>query len=97
MLLQARIQIENARLYPAAIVDELHTALSNGAKLRADETRKHFYDLDIQGRTFFIYISPANSSVTLIAMWPQKPPAADAKSQGQGPWWRRFTTYLHAA
>jgi hypothetical protein len=95
-MLQARIQIENARLYPAAIVDELRAALSNGTNLRADETRKNFYDLDIEGRTFFIYISAASGNVTLIAMWPRRPSMADTKSEGPGSWWRWFTTHPHA-
>jgi hypothetical protein len=62
----------NARLYPLEIVEQLLAALSRGADLRADETRKHFYSLDAGSRTFYIYISPVNGSVTLIASWTKK-------------------------
>src|ERR1700680_4487890 len=91
------IRIENARLYPSAIVDQLRTALSKGAELHADKSRMNFYDLDIKGRTYFIYISPASGSVTLIATWAQKCQSADAKSGGQAPWWRRITAHFLAA
>ena len=77
MLAKEKVRIENARLYPAAIVDQIQTALSNGAELHADESRKNFYDLDFKGRTYFIYVSPVSGSVTLIATWPQKRPSAD--------------------
>jgi hypothetical protein len=97
MLSKQEIRIENARLYPAAIVDELRTALSNGAKLQADETRRNFFDLDIEGRTYFIYVSPDSGSVTLIASWARERPSIEAKSGGQAPWWRRITAHIHAS
>ena len=92
-----KIRIENARHYPSAIVDQLRTALSNGAELRADESRRNFYDLDIEDRTYFIYVSPASGSVTLIATWAQKRLSADAKSAEQTPWWRRIRAHFLAA
>ena len=67
MISRGTIQIENARLYPAATVDQLRTALSNGAALQPNAARKNFYDLDTEGRTYFIYVSPASGSITLIA------------------------------
>jgi hypothetical protein len=97
MLSKEKIRIENARLYPPAIVDQLRMALSNGTKMQANETRRNFYDLDTKGRTYFIYVSPANGSVTLIAKWARKPLSADAESDGQAPWWRRITAHFLAA
>lgn len=97
MLSREKIRIENARLYPAEIVDELRTALSKGTKLQADGARKHFYDVDYAGRTFFIHISPASGSVTLIATWVRERSSADVKQDGQSPWWRRITAHLHPA
>ena len=84
MLSKEKIRIENARLYPPAIVDQIQTALSNGAELHADESRRNFYDLDFDGRTYFIYVSPLSGNVTLIAAWVQKHPSADEKPDGQG-------------
>jgi hypothetical protein len=97
MLPKEKIRIENARLYPAAIVNQLQTALSNGAKLQVDETRRNFYDLETEGRTYFIYISPASRNIILIATWERKCSSANAKSAWQGPWWRRITAHFLAA
>ena len=94
MLSREKIRIENRWLYPSAIVDQLRIALSNGAELHADESRRKFYDLDTEGRTYFIYVSPVSGSVTLIATWARKRPSADAKSDEQAPWWRRITEHF---
>ena len=91
MLSRERLRIENARLYPSAIVDQLRTALSSGAELHADESRKNFYNVHTDDRTYFIYISPLNGSVTLIAAWGRKRRSADANTNGRAPWWRRIT------
>ena len=91
------IRIENARLYPSAIVDRLQTALLNGADLHADESRRNFFDLDIEGRTYFIYVSPVSGNVTLIATWAQKSASADSKMDDHAPWWRRITAHVLAA
>jgi hypothetical protein len=94
MFSRENIRIENARLYPSEIVNQLRTALANGTELHADEFRVNFYDLNSEGRTYFIYISPANGSVTLIATWAQKHASADAKSAGYPTWWRRITEHF---
>jgi hypothetical protein len=69
MFSRENIRIENARLYPSEVVDRLRTALSNGSELHVDESRMNFYDLNTEGHTYFMYISPASGSVTLIATW----------------------------
>jgi hypothetical protein len=91
------MRIENARLYPSATVDRLRTALLNGADLHADESRRNFFDLDIEGRTYFIYVSPVNGAVTLIATWAQRCASTDSKMEEHAPWWRRITAHLLAA
>ena len=98
MFSRENLRIENARLYPSDVVDRLYAALSSGAELTAYESRMNFYDLTYEGRTYFIYISPANGRVTLIATWAQKrAPAAAAKSGEQDAWWRRIAEHLLAA
>jgi hypothetical protein len=97
MLSKEKIRIENPWLCPSAIVDQLRTALSNGAELQADQSRRNFYDLDTEGRTYFIYVSPASGSVTLIATWARKHPSADARAYRQDRWWQRITIHFLAA
>ena len=94
MLSSDTIRIENPRLYPIEIVDQLRTALSNGAKLRANEGRINFYDLATENRTYFIYVSPVSGDITLIATWAQKRSSAGTESGEQDPLWRRITTHF---
>lgn len=96
MFSRENVRIENARLYPSEVVDRLYKALSSGAELHADESRANFYDLKAEGQTYFIYISPATGSVTLIATWMQKRTSADAKLAEQHKWWRRIAEHIHA-
>ena len=93
MLPKENTWIENARLYPPAMVDRLLTALSNGAELHADETRKNFYDLDANGCTYFIYVSPVSGSITLIATWAKKLAPSVSKSDAPASWWRWITAH----
>lgn len=97
MLSSDAIRIENPRLYPIEIVDQLRTALSNDAKLRANELRINFYDLATEDRTYFIYVSPVSGDITLIATWTEKSSSAGTKSGGQDPLWRRITAHFLAA
>jgi hypothetical protein len=96
MILRETIRIENARLYPAATVDQLRTALSNGAVLQPNAARRNFYDLDTEGRTYFLYVSPSSGSITLIATWDRKRQSEDATTDGQAQWWRRITAHFLA-
>jgi len=61
--------IENPRNYPAAIVEELREWLIQGVSAHPDPERENFYDVQIQNRVFFIYVSPSSSNVTLLAVW----------------------------
>jgi hypothetical protein len=88
-----QIRIENARLYPAAIVDRLHAALSKGVELHADKTRRNFYDLEIGSRVYFIYVAPASGNITLIATWVKTRAPADEGSNKLASWWRRIASH----
>jgi hypothetical protein len=91
-----KIRIENARFYSAGIVDRLQTALSNGTELHADQARRNFFDLEIEGRVYFIYVAPASGNVTLIATWEKRRASADESSK-QASWWRRIASRSRAA
>jgi hypothetical protein len=90
-------RIENPRLYPSEVVDGLRAALSSGEKLRANETRINFYDLATENRTYFIYVSPMNGDVTLIATWTQKRPSSGSESDDKCSLWQRITAHFLAA
>src|SRR5712664_4082739 len=90
MLSTETIRIENPRLYSIEIVDQLRTALSNGAKPQANEGRINFYDLATENRTYFIYVSPVSGDITLIATWAQKRSSAGTARNERDPLWRRI-------
>ena len=94
MLPSDTIRIENPRLYPIEIVDQLRTALSNHAKLRTNELRINFYDLATENRAYFIYVSPVSGDITLIATWVPKRPSAGPESNERDPLWRRITSHF---
>jgi hypothetical protein len=97
MFSRENIRIENSRLYPSEVVDRLRAAISSGAELRADESRMNFYNVNSGTRTYFIYISPANGKVTLIATWAQNGACADWRSDGHPRWWQRIAEHIFAA
>lgn len=97
MFSRENIRIENGRLYPPEVVDRLYAALASGAQLYSDESRPNFYDLNTEGRTYFINISPATGNITLIATWVQKRTSVDAGSDGHSRWWQRIAEHILAA
>jgi hypothetical protein len=90
------IRIENARLYPAAVVERLLAVLSNGAELLADKTRNNLYDLEIGDRAYFIYVAPASGNVTLIATWVKRRANANEGLTKLVSWRRRIASYSPA-
>ena len=74
-------------------MDQLLVEMSNGTQLHADESRMHFYDLEADGRKYFIYVSPVNASVTLIATWAKKRQSSVSKTAARDPWWRWITAH----
>jgi hypothetical protein len=61
--------IHNRQNYPADIVGRLEKLLVEGVSARQDPKRRNFYDIENADRVFFIYLSPLNGSVTLLATW----------------------------
>jgi hypothetical protein len=64
-------EIDNPRNYPARAVKELRQLLADGVLAQADAKRRNFYDVELDDRTFFVYVSPSGS-VTLLAMWEKR-------------------------
>lgn len=62
------LHVENLRNYPAEDARRLRDLLLRGALASPDPERKNFYDVEDDGRVFYIHISPAGS-VLLLALW----------------------------
>lgn len=71
MLLQIKEQtgIEDPRQYGAEAVGELRSLLTAGGRAHRDPHRENFYEIENDGRTFYIHISPINGEVMLLARW----------------------------
>jgi hypothetical protein len=71
MLLQINDQtrIEDPRQYGSEAVNDLRTLLTAGGRAHRDPHRENFYEIENDGRTFYIYISPNSGEVVLLARW----------------------------
>jgi len=69
-------RIEDPRKYGADVVNDLRTLLTVGGSAQRDPHRDNFYDLENDGHTFYIHISPVNGDVTLLAKWLSNPKEA---------------------
>jgi hypothetical protein len=62
-------RIEDPRKYGFDVVNELRNLLTAGGSAQRDPRRDNFYDLENNGHTFYIHISPINGDVMLLAKW----------------------------
>jgi hypothetical protein len=69
---EAQLHIENPRNHPTESVAKLRALLGSAAPLREDPRRPNFFELDDHDCVFYLYISPATGTVTLLATWAQE-------------------------
>ena len=67
-------EIEARPEHAHAAVEQLRGVLSNleeqpNAVLQADPKREGFFDLELDGRIFFVFIPPKGNRVLLLATW----------------------------
>ncbi len=75
------MSVEDLRHHPAEIVDKLREALLAGAVARKDPHRESFYEVESDGRVFYICISPVTSTVLLLGTWLAGAAPAEVASQ----------------
>jgi hypothetical protein len=64
------LQIDDLRKHSVEQVEALRRLLAGGATAQPDPHRDDFYEVPDNGRVFYIYISPVNGKVVLLAVWP---------------------------
>jgi hypothetical protein len=69
-------RIEDPREYGPAVVNDLRNFLTAGGCAQRDPRRENFYELEYEGHTFYIHISPINQDVMLVAKWVNGPKEA---------------------
>lgn len=77
----SEIQIEDLRNHSAETVLALRDILCNGATIIPDPKRRGFYEVQSEALVYYVYVSPINGNILLLATWPNEPEARRA-SQG---------------
>ena len=66
-------RIENPREYESAAVENLRLLLQGGSLAQRDPQRENFYEIEGNGETYYIHVSPVNGNVVLLAKWLRQP------------------------
>lgn len=77
------IKIEDLGKHSALTVIRLGILLAGTVAATPDPKRKNFYDVEEGSTIFYIYVSPANEEIFLIAAWEK--PFAQCNSQVSQP------------
>jgi hypothetical protein len=62
-------EIEDLGNHPGLTVICLGILLAGSVNVTPDPKRKNFYDVEEGSTIFYIYVSPANGKISLIAAW----------------------------
>jgi len=71
-------RIKDLRNHSPETLETLRGLLAIGKGARPDLKRPHFYELEDETCVFYVYVSPVNGSVELLATWPRTPSAERA-------------------
>ena len=63
------LQIEDPRNHPPEIVSTLRQLFAEGISRIPDPKRPHFYEVRNEALVYYVYISPANGKILLLATW----------------------------
>lgn len=61
--------IEDLRQHPAEVIEKLRELLASGAVAHEDPHRESFYEIESNGRVYYICVSPITGKVLLLGTW----------------------------
>jgi len=64
-------EVKDLRNHSPETVETLRGLLASGAGARPDLKRPDFYELEGETCVFYVYVSPVDGSVALLATWPR--------------------------
>ena len=62
-------KIEDLRHHPVEVVEKLRSLLAGGAVAHVDPHRDSFYEIESNGRVFYVCVSPITGKVLLLGTW----------------------------
>jgi hypothetical protein len=63
------LEVRDLRNHSRETVETLRGLLASGAGARPDMKRPHFYEIEGDACVFYVYVSPVDGSVELLATW----------------------------
>jgi hypothetical protein len=64
------LEVKDLRNHSPETIETLRGLLASGAGARPDMKRAHFYEIEDDTCVFYVYVSPVDGSVELLATWP---------------------------
>lgn len=64
-------QVKDLRNHSPKTLATLRRLLASRTSVRPDLKRPHFYELEDDTCVFYVYVSPVDGSVELLATWPR--------------------------
>ena len=61
--------LENPRRYPESVTEKLRRLLIAGGEVQEDPRRPNFCEIEDDGCSYYIYVSPISGRITLLAQW----------------------------
>ena len=65
------LEVKDLRNHSRETIETLRGLLASGAGARPDVKRPHFYEIEDDTCVFYVYVSPVDGSVELLATWPR--------------------------
>ncbi len=64
-------EVKDLRNHSPETIETLRGLLASRADARPDIKRAHFYEIEGETCVFYVYVSPVDGSVELLATWPR--------------------------
>lgn len=71
MTVGTNFEVKDLRNHSPETLESLRGLLASGTGVRPDLKRPDFYELESDTCVFYVYVSPVDGSVTLLATWPR--------------------------
>jgi len=73
-------EVRDLRNHSRETIETLRGLLAGSADARPDLKRPHFWEIEGETCVFYVYVSPVDGSVELLAIWPRTQ-GADAQAR----------------